>query len=664
MSTIFEKPETGTHSHSKDGVHTQTHEAHSSDDKPRPKIKKSKRPLWMAGLTVGCVALLSTAGWSLMEDISNTDQPLIFYTASKGDLPITYTERGNLESQVQTTIRCEVESLGYDRNSGNSGTQIIFIVPNGKAVEKGELLVELDAAPLTEKLNDQVIIYERANAEAIQAEAKYQNQQTQNVTRQAEAELQVELAELNLKMYGDEADGTFKITLQELDLKIQEAQSQLKAAEAAKLLQIREREGMETLYSLGYRGRGDLDQARYKLLQAEDQSEKARNTLDNAISARRKLVQYEREMKIKELNGAMATAQRALEQVKIDNESLLAQALAAKTAAERALTTEKEKLDRYRTLLTKCKIYAPHEGMAVYAMEEDRRSSSSAIAEGAFVRERQRILTLPNLSKMQVKTSIHESILDQVRAGLPVTIKIDAFADRTYRGTVQSVAVLPKQADWMSSDIKVYETIVTIDEEVDQLKPGMTAVVEIHIDRLHDVLSVPVQAIVQIGKENWCYVGVGNDAERRTVKLGKTNDKFVQVVEGLAAADRVVLNPMSIMDETQRAEARPAGSEPGAAEAGKAPLDEKQGAAGGEKGKDGPESGFPGGGGKQRFGDKQGFGGGEGQGFRGGEGPGARGGEGQADGAPSGERPRRFKGGGPGGRGKKGGGGPPADAGS
>lgn len=650
MSTIFDRPETSAPSRTRDGAQTPTHESRAHETKSRPKAKKKNRQLWLIGLTVGCAALLATAGWSLMADIAGQEQPLIFYNVTKGDLPIIYTERGNLESQVQTTIRCEVESLGVDRSSGNSGTQIIFIVPNGKAVEQGELLVELDSAPLTEKMNDQVIIYERANADAIQAEAKYTNQQTQNVTRQAEAELVVELAKLNLGMYGDEKDGTFKITLQELDLKIQEAQSLLNQTKAAQLLQEREREGMETLYSLGYRGQGDRDQARYKLLQAEDQFEKAKNTLDNAISARRKLVQYENEMKTKELNGALATAQRALDQVKIDNESLLAQALAAKNASERSLTTEKEKLERYRMLLTKCKIVAPHEGMAVYAMEEDRRSSSSQIAEGAFVRERQRILTLPNLSKMQVKTSIHESILDQVRAGLPVTIKIDAFADRSYRGTVQSVAVLPKQSDWMSSDIKVYETIVTIDEDVDQLKPGMTAVVEIHIDRLHDVISVPVQAIVQVGKENWCYIGKGNNAERRTVKIGKTNDKFVQVAEGLAAGDRVVLNPMSIMDEAQKADARQIAPDVGAPDPAKASPDARQGAPRADEAGKGERRESPGGG-KQGFGDRQGFGGK--QGFT----PG----DGQTDGAPSGERPKRFKGGGPGGRGKKGGS-PPADA--
>ena len=52
------------------------------------------------------------------------EETFVYYTVAKTDLPIVVTERGNLESQVETTIRCEVENVSVDR-SGNSGTQII-----------------------------------------------------------------------------------------------------------------------------------------------------------------------------------------------------------------------------------------------------------------------------------------------------------------------------------------------------------------------------------------------------------------------------------------------------------------------------------------------------------------------------------------------------------
>ena len=74
----------------------------------------------------------------------------------------------------------------------------------------------------------------------------------------------------------------------------------------------------------------------------------------------------------------------------------------------------------------------------------------------------------------------------------------------------------------------------------------MTAISEIHVDRLEDVLAVPVQAIVQIENETWCYAETEFGVEKRVVELGRNNDKFVQLLSGVDPGTRVVLNPMAI----------------------------------------------------------------------------------------------------------------------
>lgn len=520
---------------------------------PSKKVGVSRRKVLVALLAVAGVALLfwAVAGvvGGMMEGPAQT---LVFYTVRRADLPITVTERGNLESQSKTEIACEVENLASSR-SGNSGTQILFIVPNGKSVKKGELLVELDAAPLHDLLDNQVLATEKAKAEKIQANAKHVNQKTQNVTTLEDSKLQVTLAQLELKMYKDDEDGTYRLALREADLEIQEAKNQIAEANADLALETTELEGIAMLHKLGYKGKGELTQAQLKHLRAQGRLVKSKNQLNRDISRLKKLTGYEKEMEELRLEGALNTAVRSVAQVLEDNVSLLAQAEAAKDAADNGLKKEEEKLAKYESQLEKCRIYAEHEGMVVYATERSRYNRSAiSISEGAFVRERQKILTLPDLSRMQVKTSVHESVLDQVRIGLPVTVRIDAFADRPYHGSVKSVGVLPDQGGWLSSDIKVYETFVTIDEEVEQLKPGMTAVVEIHVARLKDVLSVPVQAIVQIERDSWCYVEAGRGVERRILTLGRTNDKFIEIREGLNEGDRVVLNPMVIVDEAQQ----------------------------------------------------------------------------------------------------------------
>ena len=83
--------------------------------------------------------------------------------------------------------------------------------------------------------------------------------------------------------------------------------------------------------------------------------------------------------------------------------------------------------------------------------------------------------------------------LDAVLQGLLVVgILLVALGDDDVVGLLVDlalvhVAVLPDQGGWLSSDTKVYQTVVTIDEDVEQLKPGMTAVVDIHVAQLDDV---------------------------------------------------------------------------------------------------------------------------------------------------------------------------------
>jgi RND family efflux transporter MFP subunit len=500
--------------------------------RPRPPLLR-QRGVWVAVLVAvaGVAAILALM--SLAGSFSGPESSLILYAVRRGDMALTVTERGNVESQDEVKILCEVDDIEGD---GMHGTAILWIVPNGASVKKGDLLVELDTSHHTERLDRQILDTERARAEQIQAQVKYENQQTQNETNLAEAKLKVEIAELALKQFEDEDGGTFQIDLQDLELMIQEA-------EAGQLIERTNLEGVEQLYKLGYRSGGELAQARLSSLKAERQ-------LATAIAKKKELVEYTYRKSRMELEGALASAKRALEQVERDNTALLAQSKAAMEAAVEALKKEEDRLQRYRGQIDKGKMYAPQDGMVAYSSAQSRWYRQE-IRAGAAVRPQQPILTLPNLQRMQVKVSVHESVLDQVTQDLPATVVVDVFRDRSYPGTVRSVAVLPEQDDWMSSETKVYEAVVTIDEEVEQLKPGMTAVVDIHVAVLKDVLSVPVQAVVQVRGESWCYVSKGRGVERRTILLGATNDRFVEVRGGLETGELVVLNPSAILEGTE-----------------------------------------------------------------------------------------------------------------
>lgn len=107
--------------------------------------------------------------------------------------------------------------------------------------------------------------------------------------------------------------------------------------------------------------------------------------------------------------------------------ALLAQAEASKNAAEQSLRTETERLEKYKRSSEKCKLYAPHDGLVAHS--PDRTPWGRLVAEGELVTERFKILSLPDLARMQVKVAVHESVLDQTKSGLAASVRIDASRD-------------------------------------------------------------------------------------------------------------------------------------------------------------------------------------------------------------------------------------------
>ena len=98
----------------------------------------------LVGVLVASGGLLLLAAIStVVGGLGSSAQPFIYYAVVRGDLPITVTERGNLESQDNVRIICEVDDIERD---GIDGTMLLYVVPNGSTVKKGDLLAEFDAA--------------------------------------------------------------------------------------------------------------------------------------------------------------------------------------------------------------------------------------------------------------------------------------------------------------------------------------------------------------------------------------------------------------------------------------------------------------------------------------------------------------------------------------
>jgi HlyD family secretion protein len=96
-----------------------------------------------------------------------------------------------------------------------------------------------------------------------------------------------------------------------------------------------------------------------------------------------------------------------------------------------------------------------------------------------------------DLTHMQLNASIDESDLGQIKAGQPVTFHVDAYPDRTFRGTLQQVRLDAATV----SNVVTYSAIIDAPNPTLELKPGMTATLAVEIARRDNVLRVPVAAL-------------------------------------------------------------------------------------------------------------------------------------------------------------------------
>ena len=275
--------------------------------------------------------------------------------------------------------------------------------------------------------------------------------------------------------------------------------------------------------------------------------ENSRLKVQTAESARDLFLRYDFVRSAEDSLSKFADAVRELDKARRVAISKLAQAKAKLKSAQGQYQVQKRQRDDLNEQLDKCTLRAKKVGLVVYGSAGDEMfyfGGEERIREGATVRERQAIITIPDMTRMAVKVKIHESYIKKIKKGQKARITVDAFPDKVLTGEVTKVGVLPdSQNRWMNPDLKVYLTTITVDGTQDWVKPGMSSKVEILVDKIDNCVYVPVQAVSPDCGKQVCYIGRGSNPERREVQIGEFNDEFIEVKNGLHEGEMVLLRP-------------------------------------------------------------------------------------------------------------------------
>jgi len=124
-----------------------------------------------------------------------------------------------------------------------------------------------------------------------------------------------------------------------------------------------------------------------------------------------------------------------------------------------------------------------------------------------------------------------------------VEVKPDAFSDSKFSGTVMEVANLAVNKTG-STKIKVFPVEIYLNETHKDLLPGLTVSCRIIVDKLEDVLYVPIDAIQSEAGRNYVYKKSGNSYVKVEVETGRSNSDYTVIASGLNEGDEIALvNP-------------------------------------------------------------------------------------------------------------------------
>jgi HlyD family secretion protein len=404
--------------------------------------------------------------------------PALLATARRGELTVRLTVTGTLRP---------IQSLSYHSPLVGRDAEILELAPEGTHVEEGDVVARLDTSDLERELA-------RIQQELRQAQADLQTAETDRQDAAA-----------NIRNVG-EGEGA---------LAVEEARTRFQLAQKRAARLRAEYEQLKPLLDRGFMTREELSKTAEALDQAEEELALLRKRMDVVVQ-----LTHPRETQ-------RASLQLAQREAQVQNVTARVQ------DAQVRLTQLREQIEA-------CVVRAKHAGLVVYEelmVANPRRK----VRVGDRVSATQGLVTIPEVNRMLVHTSVSEAEVHKVHQDQLAEVTLEAFPDLRLTGRVRRIGTLASAAADRPLDDKRFDLVIELDPTVADLRPEMTARADITIGRLQDALLVPVTGVFREQGELVVHVTAGNGVETRRVTVGEANERFVAVTAGLREGEQVLL---------------------------------------------------------------------------------------------------------------------------
>ncbi len=364
---------------------------------PRPQPRSeppnpSPRRSWRRALIAICIVVVLASVAAMIPHITQSREigPKLTHTVTRGDLIVSVTERGTLESSENTEIKCKVRGAKIP---------IIWVIRSGTEVKPGDELVRLETLEFEDRVNEVT--------------------KWVHMTRSAAERSKANLANANLAV-SEYLEGRYRSELMTLEKDLAIAESNLRTAR--NMLS-----HAEMMTERGYVSTLEVEEKTLAVKKAELYVKNQKTEIDV-------LENFTKAMELETLNGNL----------KATNARHDADKERAKQLADQIVLC--------RADLEYCVVKADRSGLVIYPTTEPWKYAPT-IEQGATVYMGQTLLLMPDLSKMQVKVDIPEAIVHRIKPGLHARITLQDKTFEGQVSSVASVSSADESVDRKHCDL-------------------------------------------------------------------------------------------------------------------------------------------------------------------------------------------------------------------
>lgn len=492
-------------------------------------LRPFARRLAAVAIPIAAVALLVAQARDTSAPAGATPRAGMTALVEKKALPIEVQVTGVFLAEKKD--RVAIEPKAY------SGDLIVkSLIAEGASVKKGDLLLEFD--PENFKKSIEKGQEEVTDAEVKQTRARAELEQAQIDRDITLAQTTKELEMVRLELEAEQVKVKYALEDKETAQRRSKVSHQDRLVNFEQLKQLYEARELHTATEniLVERERRGIEDAEKDLVKSDREL------------AHWKKYEMNKDLEKKELEVKRKEAD--LKKAQIKHAADIAEKDAGVKKAERDVTSAKKKLEELQADLASAKATSPREGIVFYGSLADESDmgmmvwSSSDIRQnlriGGRVRTHETLLTVASMDQLSLDMKVPENDVQHMKEGLPLSIRPDAFPDLRIAGKLTKVSQIASRGGWLST-VRNFKLTGEYTGTYPQVRAGMNAQITVQADSVPDAVQVPVIAVFEQGGAYHCYVEEGGTAVKRTVRIGATNGKQVQIADGVRPGERVYL---------------------------------------------------------------------------------------------------------------------------